>query len=181
MAQRIEDFKGKFYGGTRKNRFKLSGAFPGGAWNEFLVSAAALPQASVLTNVFDHRGRKLLVPGDRIYGSQPGGTNWTVIVLDDNNQNANRLWRDLHAWSSGINGHESNTGTQITPNSYKAPTWTIEQLNLNCYPIPGSRKINLVGCWPFMVGPIDLNMSLNDEYVTFNCTFVFDYYTVDGI
>ncbi len=53
MAQRIEDFKGKFYGGTRKNRFKLSGAFPGGAWNEFLVSAAALPQASVLTNVSD--------------------------------------------------------------------------------------------------------------------------------
>ncbi len=52
-------------------------------------------------------------------------------------------------------------------------------VNLNCDPIPGSGKINLVGCWPFMVGPIDLNMSLNDEYVTFNCTFVFDYYLDD--
>jgi len=178
MSQSIQDFKNKFSGGTRKNRFKLSGTFPGGQWNEFLVSAAALPQASVLTNVFDYRGRKLLVPGDRIYGSQPGGTNWTVIVLDDNNQNQNKLWNNLHDWSSNINGHESNKGTQNQPNTYKASIWTIEQLDLDSTPI---RKVKLHGCWPFMVGPIDLNMSLNDDYVTFNCTFVFDYYTIDGI
>jgi hypothetical protein len=179
MAQSINDFKNSFFGGTRKNRFRLSGTFPNGEWNDFLVSAAALPQAATLTNVFDHRGRKLLVPGDRIYGSQPGGTNWNVVVLDDNEQNSNPLWSKLHSWSSSINNHELNTGTQTNPVNYKRDGWTIEQLDLDCSTV--LKSMTLYGCWPFMVGPIDLNMSLNDEYVTFNATFAFDYYVVNGI
>ena len=66
MAQSIYNFKSEFYGGTRKNRFLVEGSFPNGQWNKFQVLGASLPQVTLLTNEFNHRGRKLKLPGDRI-------------------------------------------------------------------------------------------------------------------
>jgi hypothetical protein len=176
MAQSIYNFKSEFYGGTRKNRFLVEGSFPNGQWNKFQVLGASLPQVTLLTNEFNHRGRKLKLPGDRIYGKQ-GESSWVVNVLDDNNQNNSLLWSKLHDWSNSINNHETNTGSQDNPISYKRDAWTIKQLDLNCSTNP-LKTVILYGCWPFSVGEIDLDMTANDEYVTFNVTFVFDYIDV---
>jgi len=175
MSQTIDNFKDNFKGGTRSNRFRIRGGFPGtSGWTNFHVSAASLPQATLIPQVFDYRGRKLILPGDRIYGAQPGGTSWAVTVLDDTGNNT--IWRQLHNWSNSINNHELNTGTQDTPGNYKRSDWFIEQLDLNCNVI--LKKIQLYGCWPSAVGKIDLNMTSVDEYVTFETTFVFDYMDV---
>lgn len=176
MSNSINDFKNAFRGGTRKNRFELSGTFPNGSWNKYLVSAASLPQVSVLTNTYDYRGRKLLLPGDRIYGEQPGGTNWPVTILDDNLQNPTQHWQEFHDWSNSINNHITNTGTQNNPLDYKEDNWKIKQLDLNCSNV--LREITLYGCWPLMVDKIDLNMSRVDEYVTFDVVFVYDYLVI---
>lgn len=177
MSNSISNFKNAFNGGTRKNRFEISGTFPGGSWNKYLVSAATLPQVSVLTNAYDYRGRKLLLPGDRIYGEQPGGTNWPVTILDDNSLNPTKHWLQFNNWSNSINNHTSNTGLQDIPSSYKADNWRIRQLNLNCSNVP-LREVTLMGCWPMMIDKIDLNMSRVDEYVTFDVVFVYDYLTI---
>ena len=45
MAQTIDNFKTNFSGGTRKNRFRVTGNFPyGGGFNIFQVLTASLPQ-----------------------------------------------------------------------------------------------------------------------------------------
>jgi hypothetical protein len=176
MAQTINNFKDNFFGGTRTNRFRITGTFPyGGAFTQYHVSAADLPQAILIPQTFDYRGRKLILPGDRIYGQQPGGTSWTVTVLDDTGDNT--IWKNLHNWSNRINNHELNTGTQDEPFSYKRSGWTVEQLDLNCTNV--LKKVTLYGCWPSAVGAVELNMTKVDQYVTFDTTFVFDYIDVD--
>ncbi len=175
MSQTIDNFKNNFKGGTRTNRFRLRGTFPGNpGWTTFHVSAASLPQATLIPQVFDYRGRKLVLPGDRIYGAQPGGTSWAVTVLDDTGNNT--IWSQLQSWSNSINNHELNTGTQTNSNNYKRLDWFIEQLDLNCTNV--LKRVQLYGCWPSAVGQIDLNMTSSDEYVTFESTFVFDYMDV---
>jgi len=177
MSQTINNFKDNFNGGTRTNRFRIRGSFSsGGAWNDFHVIAADMPQVNLIPQAFDYRGRKLILPGDRIYGQQPGGTNWTVTVLDDTGDN--QYWIALQTWSNSINQHEENIGTQDDPSSYKESGWVVEQLDLNCANV--LKRATLYGCWPSMVGPIELNMSKVDEYVMFQTTFVFDFATFDN-
>jgi len=173
MSQSIQNFKSNFFGGTRKNRFEVTGNFPyGGAWNKFQVYGTQLPQNNLLTLEFDHVGRKLKLPGDRVYGVG-GNSLWTVLVLDDNNQNPSKLWQALHGWSNTINNHTANTGSQTNASDYKASVWTVSQLNLNCNSI--IKQVKLYGCWPVQVGEIELDERLPNEFVTFQVAFSFDY------
>ena len=173
MAKSINDFKSNFVGGTRKNRFRITGNFPyGGAFNIFQVMAASLPQNNLYVVEYDYRGRKLKLPGDRTYASQ-GSSIWEVAILDDANTNPSQIWSKLHDWSNNINNHTSNTGDQITPSSYKANGWVVEQLDLNCSNV--LKTVRLYGCWPISVGEIALDMRVPNEFVTFNVAFSFDY------
>jgi len=173
MAQSINDFKTNFVGGTRKNRFRVTGNFPsGGAFNIFQVMATSFPQNNLYVVEYDYRGRKLKLPGDRTYASQ-GSSIWEVTILDDTNANPSEIWSKMHDWSNNINDHVSNTGDQISPSSYKANGWKVEQLDLNCTNV--LKTVNLFGCWPISVGEIALDMRVPNEFVTFNVAFSFDY------
>lgn len=173
MAQTIENFKTNFSGGTRKNRFRVTGNFPyGGGFNIFQVLTASLPQNNLYVVEYDYRGRKLKLPGDRTYGDQ-GNSLWVVDILDDVNTNETQLWSKFHNWSNTINDHLENEGTQTNPSSYKANGWVVDQLDLNCTNV--IKTVKLYGCWPLLVDKIDLDMRVPNQYVTFRVIFSFDY------
>ena len=78
MAQttsNIETFRQNFSGGTRPNRFRVSGAKVDDA--PFLVKATSMPAATVGIIPVPYRGRILKIPGDRLYAE------WAITIIDD--------------------------------------------------------------------------------------------------
>jgi hypothetical protein len=181
----IQDFIDNFNGGTRKNRFrvKLSGSPDSNtdrSVDDFHIQAAAMPASIITTNPIDYQGRKILYPGDRIY-SADGFNVWTMTVLDDTG--TNNIWKNFHAWSNKINGHDTNTGNTV---NFTDATITVEQLNLN--ETGGNagviKRAKLFGCWPKSVGPIEMEMQARDQYNSFDVTICFkyiEYQDLDGL
>jgi hypothetical protein len=198
----ITDFITNFGGGTRINRFKVSGSLPVGVGgnnnptlvasttnilSDFHIRAASLPSSQVGVVPINYRGRTVNYPGDRIY--QP----WVMTVLDDVkliNGNKISLYRAFHEWQERINRHVDNTTVFEKANdtdpaqhfasdtrSVGGNVWTVEQLDTN-----GSntiRKFELWNCWPVAVGPIELDMSQDNTLSTFSVTLVYSHFRID--
>ncbi len=161
MANKISDFIAGFRGGTRKNRFKVSGTFPDGtdsAKLEFHVLSASLPNSTLGIVNFPYRGRLIPYVGDRIY--EP----WDILVLDDRGSG---MYNAFQAWSELINNQETNEHNYEDDDSWagdagsdngaiQPDTWYIEQLDLDGTPI---KKITLRSCWPGFISPLQFNMA----------------------
>jgi hypothetical protein len=175
MSNAISSFIGGFRGGTRKNRFKVSGTFPGGTAEtklNFHVLSASLPNSTLGIVNFPYRGRLIPYVGDRSY--EP----WDILVLDD--RGADGLYKQFVDWSEKINSQAGNihsmgatdnwfsTGNQLIQNG----TWSIEQLDLDEASI---KKITLQGCWPGFISPLQFNMAetgFNSFAVRLNYNFI---------
>jgi hypothetical protein len=134
----ITNFKTRFSGGTRANRFYIEGVIPSfsttansvassSAFTNFHVRSTQIPQLSTKTLSYDYFGRKYHYPGEKDYGT------WSFTVLDDNNANGN-LWKKFHQWQNAINDNDRNISFQATAASttndsarYKATNWKIQQ------------------------------------------------------
>lgn len=169
----IQEFKKKFNGGTRPNRFIVTPSWPstinGIDVNEkFKIFATSMPKAELGTIAVPYRGRALNYAGDRAYSI------WSIQVYDDNN--TNNLWKAFHLWKEKIDGHVSHTVENANFSfSNLQKNWTIEQLSLN-----GEntlRKFQLVNCWPAQIGPLDLDMSSQNQ-ATFSVGIIFDYFNI---
>jgi len=185
MSSNIADFRASFKGGTRPNRFKVTGTipgsndtsnFPGGPVTKgdgdvspmsFLVKAASMPAATIGEIVVPFRGRGLRIPGDRIF--EP----WTFTILDE----IGGLREKLIKWGDKINSHVENLTEDPNQNDDKAQ-WTVEMLNLkDDTPI---RTVTLHNCWPLSISPIELSMDVADSLSEFTCTIAYDFWTGDG-
>jgi len=173
VSQSITSFISGFGGGTRPNRFRISGNIGiFGSFTNFHVNSASLPAATVSPIGINYRGRTILYPGDRSY--QP----WNIMVLDENplqKRGQNRtIYGAFHSWQEAINNHEANTTTQVDPSKHFSSVWNVIQYDTNGSSIV--RQFDLYNCWPVAVGPIQLDMSQDNSLCYFPVTIVFSHY-----
>lgn len=167
------DFKNNFSGGTRANRFKITGTFPtGGGFTDFHVRATTIPQATMKTLTYDHFGRKFHYPGEREYGT------WSFTAWDDTG--SKNIWGQLQRWQDRINQHDTNVSDISNSGTYKAYNWKIQQLDLNGNTSPLKEWV-LHGCWPAGIQQVTLNMSTPNTLNSFNAIIVFDYIEIDDV
>lgn len=176
MSNAISSFISGFRGGTRKNRFKVSGTFPGGSSDtklNFHVLSASLPNSTLGIVNFPYRGRLIPYVGDRSY--EP----WDILILDD--RGTNGLYKSFQAWSEKINSQANNIHSMgNTDNWFSANndliqngTWSIQQLDLDDTTV--LKEISLEGCWPGFISPLQFNMAetgFNSFAVRLNYNFI---------
>lgn len=172
MSQKITDFISGFNGGTRTNRFRVTGNFAGlnqyGFSSDFHIRATTLPSAKIGVIPISYRGRVANYPGDRTYDP------WTVLVLDDRGDN--NLLESFHRWHNDINDHTDNisNGGGVDGAANFGDVLTIEHLDVNGNSI--GREFRLQNPWPVEVGPVQLDIGQMDTLVTFQVTFVYTHY-----
>tara|TARA_R110000824_G_scaffold15830_7_gene66371 strand:- start:285 stop:827 length:543 start_codon:yes stop_codon:yes gene_type:complete len=170
-------FINEFKGGNRTHRYAVEMNFPRGIpggsdnnLNRFFIRAISLPPSQVNPIRIPYRGRILKWPGDRIYFP------WTIRILDQNNGTNESLWNDFHEWSNLINNHETN----VSSDDWDSFTtdWTLKQINTKGETI---KTMELINCWPTVIGPITLDSNAIDTIVEFTVTIEYQWYTVAGL
>lgn len=177
----ISDFINGFGGGTRQNRFKITGTIGNKAntningtfdKNIFYVRTATIPNSTLGGIPINYRGRMVVYPGERVYSP------WQITVLDDIPDSKNKLFEAFHDWSNNINDHAANTTSNLNPSQQFAKNdWTVEQLNTNG--TATIRKFILHHCWPQAVGDLALDMGADNTLVSFAVNIVYSHYTID--
>jgi hypothetical protein len=191
----ITDFITQFGGGTRLNRFKITGKLGNIVTNTpntnladgggtYYIRSASIPGSQVGGIPVNYRGRTVVYPGDRIYSP------WNIIVLDENPNSSGgiNLYKAFHQWSENINSHVFNT--TANPNDPSAQfsnrlasntgsAWTVEQLDTNG--AATIRKFLLHNCWPIAVGPIELDMGQDNTIATFSVTMIYSHFEIGNM
>lgn len=162
----ITNFIQNFSGGTRRNRFRVTGSWPRNvpfAITTFHILSATMPPSVLGMVTIPFRGRELNMAGDREY------LPWDILILDDTG--VENLWKSFQTWQKLINDHEENVH-DYDDDSFKdtKSNWLIEHLDLNGNVI---KSINLYGCWPATITPIEFNMKEN-TYNTFGVRLNYD-------
>jgi hypothetical protein len=169
MSLDVNDFKAKFSGGARPNRFRVLISFPayaGGDTEEtsFMVKAAAMPGVAVGEINVPFRGRQIPYPGDKVF--EP----WTTTILND----TDFAVRDaMVAWSNGINDNATNSSDQPIDSWFS--DIIVEQLGLAEGEV--LKRYKLHGAYPQSVGEISLDNESGDTIETFETQFRFLYWT----
>lgn len=180
----LTDFKDQFNGGTRPNRFLVTGAVgeygDAATKHTFHVRSTFLPPVTNITLTLNAYGRKVNIPGDREYSP------WQMTIYDDikngtstqSTNNPTHLWDLFTKWQNEINNHTTNQ-----PDGGGAPgtapflqykrNWTIQHLDLNGNLDP-LKTFELIGCWPKTVSDIDLNMTRRNFMNTFSVIMLYD-------
>lgn len=180
----ISSFKTAFAGGTRANRFLISGGIglSSGTGNTttttdrpFHIRSTFIPPITNITLELHGYGRKLHIPGDRQYAP------WQISVYDDldgsSGTNSN-LWKDFSIWHNKINNHVTNSTEANTASSNYKQTWKITHLDLNGTAI---KTFTMNGCWPKTVSAIDHNMTNRNFLNTFSVVMLYDDIVIDGV
>jgi len=175
----IASFIGGFNGGTRVNRFSITGKIgpkSGGTQTDFSiyhVRSASLPDAILGNIAVNWHGRTVNYPGDRAY--KP----WNITILDDTGSGA-KLYKAFHDWHITINDHASNECKNLTsPRENFASDWSVNHLDAS-----GDKSIKtftLSNCWPVAIGPLELDMGKDNTIGAFQVTILFSHYTVVSI
>jgi hypothetical protein len=176
-------FKTAFNGGTRANRFLVSGYVGIGNGDliphTFHVRSTFLPPITNITLTTNAFGRKLNIPGDREYAP------WQITVYDDfgdttqtTSDSPNNLWKLFHGWHESINSHVSNTSSLDFPHLNYKQSWKVEQLDLEGTVI---KTFQMNGCWPKTVTDIDFNMTRRNFLNTFSVIMLYDDIEISGV
>lgn len=165
----VDNFKQNFDGGTRPNRFAVTGEIGSfGAVDNLYVKAASMPASTMGVIQVPFRGRVIKLPGDRAY------PEWTFTMLDENT----KAFREkFEAWNEEFNSHEENIsgegsgGVDLTsPDLFTQ--WTVTQLDMQGEII---RSTILHNCWPVEVGAVDLTYDAADTLTEYSITLAYDY------
>ena len=181
----LSTFKTNFNGGTRANRFRVKGAvgkIGTAVDHNFHIVSSFIPDVNHMVFDVNAFGRKLFIPGDREY------LPWSITVLDDigtttgaNGANPSHMWKLFSTWHNNINAHTTNIpeGANDTAHLAYKQNWAIEQLSLNGDTV--IKSFSLMGCWPRIVGDIDLNMARRNILNKFNVIMVYDSIEIAGV
>ena len=164
----ISDFKNNFKGGVRPNLFQiLINAPVFGQMNlEFLGKATSIPASTVNKFEVDYRGRKLAVPGDRVFA------DWSVTILNDPEW-LNRT--KVEQWMNAITEHSQNISSISNSDIYGQASVT--QLSREGKVL---RTYRIQDIFPTECAAIELGMGSNDTVEDFVVTFAVNNFTVDG-
>jgi hypothetical protein len=183
--QSINDFIRNFKGGTRLNRFQVTGNIGKGSSGKLLtpfhIRTASLPESTVGPIGVNYRGRSVAYSGDREY--KP----WIITVLDDHSGSDNgdeNLFKAFHDWHDRINSHGKNISNYDAggsdPKTLWANFWQVQHLNTNCDSALSGRTFTLFNVWPAAVGELQLDMAQDNTLASFSVTLAFSHYTYDG-
>jgi len=172
----IATFKNAFDGGTRPNRFVISGTIGdpvGDSVESLLVKAGQVPAQTLGVLQIPFRGRVAKLPGDRAYAE------WTFTMVDTTGAESGRNFRrEFESWHESFNKHRENIvegqGVLNGTNEDFYTQWTVQQLDMTGTVIP-DRTITLINCWPVEVGAIDLSYDAADTITEYTVTLAYDY------
>lgn len=135
----------------------------------FMCKAAALPGLNINPVEVPYFGRKIKLAGNRTY------EDWTVTIINDEDMSIRNA---MEQWSNAINSFQGNLRTAggSSPSLYKSVA------RLNHYGKDGTmlREYNMVGIFPTVISPIELNWDTDGAVEEFQVTFAYDYFEVTG-
>ena len=173
----IHDFITGFHGGTRLNRFKVQTTCT--SLNEpFHITAAQIPGSVVSSIGVNWFGRTIQIPGERAY--QP----WTITVLDDSGADY-ELHSYFESWQHAIGNKDVNTLVNLN-NAFTAIStvngngcrFYIDQYRADSDII--DKRYILWNPWPVQIGPVELDMSKDNQLTTFNVTLMYSHMSYDS-
>ena len=173
----VDNFKKNFDGGTRPNRFVVTGEIGGNGnttpMNNLYVKAASMPSSTMGIIQVPFRGRVIKLPGDRAY------PEWTITLLDEN---TNDFRVAFEQWNEAFNSHADNIsgeqagGLDLTDTNLFTQ-WSVSQLDMQGDVI---RTTILHNCWPVEVGAVDLTYDAADTLTEYSITLSYDYIDVSN-
>lgn len=183
----IRDFLNNFKGGTRVNRFRVSSAngvpIVGNDVYDVHIRATALPELNIIPVPIGFRGKVVKIPSTRAFAP------WSFTVMDDaknadGSQDGN-LHHKFMDWSNSFSpvGEKLGIDTLQKASGFStasSPAWKIEHLDAKPSEsgIPSILKsFTLAGCWPIQVGPLQLDMSVDNQLSFFNVTLAYTHIT----
>lgn len=169
MSIHISNFKTAFSGGSRQNRFVVTGSFPyetSSAVSPFHIRATQIPALSTLAIEYNYFGRKAYYPGEKQYSA------WSIAVIDDTPELYN-TWKKFNKWQNSINNHANNQSDSFV--NYKANGWTVSHLNLNGEATSPLKSFTMYGVWPRTVMDMPLNMANPNSLNQFTVVLLYDY------
>ena len=172
VSMGVDNFKKNFDGGTRPNRFVVTGEIGGDGSttpiNNLYVKAASMPSSTMGIIQVPFRGRVIKLPGDRAY------PEWTITLLDETSDD---FRTKFEAWNEAFNSHAENIsgdqagGLDLTDTNLFT-NWTVAQLDMQGNVI---RSTTLHNCWPVEVGAVDLTYDAADTLTEYSITLSYDY------
>ena len=182
----VDNFKANFDGGSRPNRYSISGVIGsnklqtvGAETSGLLVRATSMPAVTVGIMRVPFRGRVVKIPGDRTY------EEWTCTFYDSFSGDA--LYNNFWNWNNDFNDHASNTpaggaiegfGINLDPGANIYQDWTVNQLSMHG---DVGRCVVMANCWPTVVSEIALSYDSADTIAEFTVTFAYDYLKTDCV
>lgn len=171
MAFNIDEMKGQLtYGGARPTLFEVNITNTGGITgvdftkSPFVVHAASIPESNIGVFELPYMGRKIPYAGDRTFAP------WRVSIFNDEDF---AMRTGLETWIELI---QSTIGIQRSASAYKGQA-SVTQFSKTGDPI---RRYKFVGLFPITIEPIALDWNSSDIIQSFDVTFRYDYWTLDG-
>ena len=175
----LDNFTREFQGGTRPNRFRITGALPPGVGSagpspggalffDTHCIATTLPESIVGIIPIPFRGRVYKFAGDRTYNE------WNITVMDD--ITPKDTWGLFHNWSEQFNNHALNTATDRRQLAALCPEITCDLLDHNSDAT--LRTVRILNAWPVQVGPLTLDMNAANQLGTFTIQIAYTHYTI---
>jgi len=164
----IDQFISGFNGGTRLNRFEVTSSCLD--YNRpYHIRAAQIPGAYISAIGLNYFGRTIELPGERVY--QP----WQVTILDDTG--SQKVYDNFKKWQHNIGNRDLKTYVNIdeaftcnfTVKQYKTDSDTVE------------KSFTLFNVWPIQVGPIELDMSKDNQLCQFTVTFAYSHFDYNPV
>lgn len=178
MPVSINDFKGQglIGGGARPANFEITlSSWPGALANaprklSYLAKAASLPPSIIDPVEIPYMGRRIKIMGDRSFPP------WSITIMNDEDF----LVRDsFERWHQLLNARQENVMTTATtnPESYKVNI-IVTQLSKD-----GSAlyKYTLIGAFPTVVDPIQVDWEAINQIEQFNVEFQYDFWNSERI
>ena len=169
----LSNFINAFQGGTRPNRFRITGTStvpktgsPLGLFRETHCTAATLPESIVGIIPIPFRGRVYKFPGDRTYNE------WNVTMLDDITPSA--TWQFFHDWSNQFNDHDTNISKSRQQKDEFCQDLTVELLDHQSDNV--IRTMRLLNAWPVQVGPVTLDMNAANQLGSFQVQIAYTHF-----
>jgi hypothetical protein len=155
--------------GVKPSLFEVQGRIGGteSSLTPFLVKSASLPGTQLGTIEIPYRGRRIKVPGDRVFG------DWSITIINDNKFQLRNLFE---LWVNNIQSMERNVAENEFTN-LSGPVfqdWTVNQLDRAGKPVKAYR---LIGCFPTDISAIDLSYEATDQIEEFSVTLAYSYFT----
>lgn len=135
----------------------------------FTCRGASLPPAEIGVIEAPYFGRKIPLAGDRTFPP------WTVTIMNDEDWTTRSMFE---MWNNALNRLQSNIRDPAFingENNYKADFAVLQ------YAKTGEviAQYNMIGAWPMVVDPIQLDWDNQNQIETFGVTFRYDYWLPD--